>query len=75
MADKTFVGRGWAFKYGVNISVNLEELNKLTPNQYGDVKLVVKERKEPDAKSKATHYVAVDDFVPTSKRAPASDPF
>lgn len=68
MADKIFVGKGWVKTFAnggsvINIKVNLAELNKLTPNQYGDIALVVGERKSPDEKSGATHYVSVDTYV------------
>ena len=62
MSDKVFVGKGWSFKYGVNIKLNKEALMKLEPNQYGDIALSVVQRKEADPKSKATHFVAVDDY-------------
>jgi len=34
----------------------------LEPDKYGEIRLVVGERREPDAKSKATHAVYVDDY-------------
>jgi hypothetical protein len=74
---KVYVGKGWmkTFANGgsvINVKLNLAELNKLTPNQYGDIALVVGERKSPDEKSRATHTVTVDTYVPTSKN---DDPF
>jgi len=67
MAEKRYVGVGWLkeFKNGghvLNISLKLDEVNKLPVDKYGNVYLVIGKRKEPDAKSKATHWVAVDEF-------------
>jgi hypothetical protein len=62
MADKVFVGEGWQSKYGISLSLKLADLNKLPTNKYGDIFVEVKERKEPNAKSKATHYVCKDDY-------------
>lgn len=65
---KTFVGSGWSHTFAnggsvINIKLKKAEIEKLEPNQYGDIALVVGERKEPDGKTKATHWVAVDDYV------------
>lgn len=58
MAEKNYVGNGWQNQYGdIQISVKLEELNKLPVNQYGEVKLFVGKLREVNPKSKATHYV------------------
>lgn len=54
---ENYVGIGWQNDYGVNISVNLEKLNQLPKDSYGNVKLFVGKRKEVDAKSKATHWI------------------
>jgi hypothetical protein len=67
MSDKRYVGKGWSktFSNGgsvVNISVKLADLNGLTADKYGDVHLVVGDRKAPDEKTKATHWVAVDEY-------------
>jgi hypothetical protein len=62
-----FVGKGWAFQYGINISLKKSELEALEPNQYGDIKLCVMQRKDPDEKTKATHFVKVDDYVKEEK--------
>ena len=62
MADKNFVGNGWAFQYGVNISVNLEKLNTLPVDKWGNVKLSVVQLKNQNEKTKATHYVAEDTY-------------
>jgi hypothetical protein len=63
MSETKFVGKGWAFQYGINISLKKEDLMGLEPNQYGDIKLCVMARREPDEKTKATHFVKVDDYV------------
>lgn len=69
MAETVFVGSGWDKTDGkfINISLKLAELNKLTPNQYGDIKLTVVRRNAPDERSKATHFVKVDDYVPQTR--------
>jgi len=66
---KVYVGKGWKKEfanggYVINMSIKKEELLKLTPNQYGDIRLVIGSRKQPDEKSKATHWVSVDSFTP-----------
>ena len=62
MADKTYVGKGWSSKFGIRISIKKADIEKLPTNKYGDVLLEVLQRREPDEKSKATHYVIVDDY-------------
>jgi hypothetical protein len=67
MAQRTFVGVGWETKFAgggsaISISVNLEKIAVLQKDDYGNVRLVVGERREPDGKSRATHWVAVDDY-------------
>jgi hypothetical protein len=59
MADKKEIfGNGWENQYGgVRVSVNLEQLNMLPVDKYGNVSLFVQKRKSPDEKSKATHFV------------------
>ena len=62
MTDKNFLGKGWikTFQNGgsiINLSLTLEELNKLPVDNYGCIKVEVHQRKEQDPKSKATHYV------------------
>lgn len=54
---ENYVGIGWQNDYGVNISINVEKLNQLPKDNYGNVKLFVGKRKEVDEKSKATHWV------------------
>ena len=60
---KTFVGGGWKSKYGIKLSIKKEKIESLPTNKYGDVLLEIQERKEPDPKSKQTHYVVVDDYA------------
>lgn len=65
-----FVGSGWlkTFSNGgsvINIKIKKAEIEKLEPNEYGDIALVVAPRREPDEKSKATHYVKVDEYKRT----------
>ncbi len=70
--DKTFVGAGWSNKIdGVNISVKLEEIKKLTPNKYGDIFLEVNPRRNPDEKTGATHYVSVNEYKHGEAAAPS----
>ena len=66
MSNETiYLGNGWEDQYGLNVSINLEKLNqaistgKLEKNQYGDVKIRLGKLKQPNEKSKATHFVAV----------------
>lgn len=67
---KNYLGNGWkAEKYDIiNLSVNLEKLNQLTPNEYGDIKITVASMKEPNAKTKATHTVYENDYTPQGER-------
>jgi hypothetical protein len=58
MENDKFVGKGWVNQYGgIKIQLKLEEIQSLPVNQWGDVELYVGQRKSPDEKSKATHYV------------------
>jgi hypothetical protein len=71
MEEITFLGNAWSDDYGVNVTINLEKFEqairtgKLEKNKYGDVRLRVQRLKEPNEKSKATHYVAVPKPKPT----------
>lgn len=58
----TFIGSGWETKYGVNLSLKKSELDNLPTDKYGNIFVAVSKRKEQDEKSKATHYVKVDDY-------------
>ncbi|HEX9007252.1 MAG TPA: hypothetical protein VF889_08150 [Bacteroidota bacterium] len=67
MAQRTFVGVGWETRFAgggssIAISVNLEKIAALQKDDYGNVRLVVGERREQDERSRATHWVAVDDY-------------
>ena len=87
MADKNYLGLGWekVFNNGgsvINLSLKLEDLQDLPVNEYGDIKIVVARRKEPDAKTRSTHLVYEDTYVrgqskksDTPKPAPEEDPF
>ena len=65
MTETIYLGNAWEDQYGMNASINLEKLNeaistgKLEKNQYGNVKIRLGKLKQPNEKSKATHYVAV----------------
>ena len=60
--NKIYCGSGWQSKFGVHISIKKSELDKLPVNKWGDYMLEVVERKSPDDKSKATHYVSVNTY-------------
>ena len=77
---KNYCGNGWEnekFPDMINISVNLEKLQSMPVNSYGDVKLTVSKMKEPNAKTRATHTVYENDYVPqgeqTRKPYPTTD--
>lgn len=72
--NNIFVGKGWSFSKGINISLKKEDLMSLEPNQYGDIKLCVMQRKEPDEKTKATHFVKVDDYKPKPSSVEEEEP-
>lgn len=61
---KNYLGNGWAHeKFDlINVSISLEKLNQLEPNEYGDVKITIAKMKEPNAKTKATHTVYENDY-------------
>jgi hypothetical protein len=65
MTETIYLGNAWESQYGLNVSINIEKLNqaittgKLEVNKYGDVKINVGKLKQPNEKSKATHFVAV----------------
>ena len=63
MSETKFVGKGWAFEYGVNIKLKKADLMDIPENEYGDISLTVMRRREPDEKTKATHFVKVNDYV------------
>jgi hypothetical protein len=65
MTETIYLGNAWEDQYGMNVSINIEKLNqaisigKLEKNQYGNVKIRLGKLKQPNEKSKATHFVAV----------------
>lgn len=54
--DRYFVGGGWdnSGEYGVflNLQLSVEKLADLEPDEYGNIRLTVAQRKNPDEKSK-----------------------
>lgn len=76
MKEKNYLGNGWANdKYDlVNISVNLAQLNELPEDNYGNVKLTVARMKQPNSKTKATHTVYENDYVPQNRAAGDAKP-
>jgi hypothetical protein len=72
MSEKNYLGNGWQnTKYPdmINVSINLEKLMGLTPNEYGDVKITVSKMKQPNSKTKATHTVYENDYNPQRTEA------
>lgn len=77
MSTKNYVGNGWKhpkFEDTINISLNLEKLNALPVNDYGDVKLTVSLMREPNSKTKATHTVYENDYNPEHRTENRTDP-
>ena len=73
---KNYCGNGWKhpkFDDTINISLNLEKLQAMPVNEYGDIKLTVSKMKEPNAKTKATHTVYENDYVPQGTTPPSDD--
>ncbi len=65
MNEKNYLGNGWEnTQYElVNVSINLEKLNALIPDSYGNVRITVAKMKQPNAKSKATHAVYENNYI------------
>lgn len=68
MSDKNYVGSGWEKKFDnggsiINLSLRLEDLNKLPVDKYGCIKLTVGSRQSAST-SKATHNVFENSYVP-----------
>ena len=68
-ADRRYCGKAWKKEFDngghvINVALNVNELKAagLKPDQYGNIFLIIGERKSPDEKSKATHWVAVDEY-------------
>lgn len=72
MEQKKFVGNGWKNQFGVSVSIKKADIMNLPEDNFGNIRLFVGEKKEKDGKSKATHYVKVDEWKPSAKVA---DPF
>jgi len=67
--DKNYVGSGWekTFDNGgsiINVKLKVEDIAELPQDDYGNISIKVCQRKEPDPKSKATHYVIEDTYKP-----------
>lgn len=75
MSEKNYLGNGWEnTQYElVNVSVNLEKLNALPVDSYGNVKITVAKMKQPNAKSKATHTVYENDYQPKGEQTRTPD--
>ncbi len=68
---KNYCGNGWKhpkFDDTINISLNLEKLQAMPVNEYGEIKLTVSKMKEPNAKTKATHTVYENDYKPNGEQ-------
>jgi hypothetical protein len=71
------VGSGWKKEFangGYILNIGIKVADLPAPDQYGRVSLTIGERKTPDEKSKATHWVAIDDYRhPEPGSAPAKE--
>lgn len=80
MADKNYINwfikeRDTQYWKVLNVSLNLEELNKLPVDEkYGTIKLVIAPRKEV-GKFWQTHSCYEDTFVPKPKEQSDENPF
>lgn len=76
MADKKYVGNGKAIegKFGTffNLSLNINDLNKIEANEKGYIKITMSKLKEPD-KNGNTHTVYENDYKPVQKEDVAND--
>lgn len=74
--EKKYVGNGKAIegKYGTfyNLSLNINDLNKIEPNEKGYIKISMSQLKEPD-KFGNTHTVYENDYKPVQKINEAED--
>ena len=68
--QKKYVGNGKAIegKFGTffNLSLKLDDLNKIEPNEKGYIKISMSQLKEPD-KFGNTHTVYENDYKPVQK--------
>lgn len=75
---KVYVGSGWSFnsKFGeiFNLSIKKSDFDNLKTDKYGQVKLKLIKRKNPDPKSKATHYICEDDYQKQDNKQSYSNP-
>lgn len=66
MSEKNYVGNGWerSTQYGIftSLSLNLEKLNGLPTDKYGNIRLTLGRLKTPNKTSKATHWIAEDTY-------------
>lgn len=66
--SKTFVGTAWEDQYGITLSLSMKQLQeaiengKAQVNTYGDVRIRIGKLREPNSKSKATHYVRIYEY-------------
>ncbi len=66
--SQTFVGTAWEDQYGITLSLSMKQLQeaiengKAQVNTYGDVRIRIGKLREPNAKSKATHYVRIYEY-------------
>ena len=67
--QKQYIGKGWRHpEYDlINADIKQDEIAKLTPDNYGCVRITIAMLKAQDVKSKATHTVYVNDYVPQQR--------
>ena len=77
MAEKNYI-RGFVRKFDftgggsvLNVSINLEDLQELSKDDYGNVKIKICEKRNHD--KYGTHYIVEDDFVPRQAEEPKED--
>ena len=67
--EKKYVGNGKAIegKFGTffNLSLNINDLNKIEPNEKGYIKITMSKLKEPD-KNGNTHTVYENEYKPVA---------
>ena len=70
-SETKFIGQGWRNQYGGTlIKVKKAEILALEENAYGEVEMYLGERKFQDPKSKATHYVKLNEKKPKTEDLP-----
>ena len=74
--EKKYVGNGKAIegKFGTffNLSLNINDLNKIEANEKGYIKITMSKLKEPD-KNGNTHTVYENDYKPVQKEEIANE--